>query len=138
MLIARKRDALTGDVLFQLEWAESDNLFRRRRERPGLREFAFAVSRFEDVFGQDGNAVKQTFGRRVRRWKDEAKLMAVEPFNLHRLTVEIEGRRGSDRRIIQDLKSENDVVGCERRAVGEFDAAPKFASQRFAVGRNLP
>jgi hypothetical protein len=64
--------------------------------------------------------------------------MAIELFNLHRLTVEIEGRRRSDRRIIQDLKGENDIVGSERRAVGEFGVAPKFAGQRFAIGRNLP
>ena len=122
--VAFEGHSLAGLIGGQPERSHADDLGRRGRDRPGLREVPARQRRFQPVFGQDDEVVEQADARTERLRKGDDDRGRVRRLNGDRLSVHRQGNGqlalGKER--LRRLHREGDVGRAERLSVRPAEA----------------
>ena len=138
--IALEDEPLARDVFADAEGPQPRQHLRGGRQSPDLRQASLGVRALEEMARQHRQAVEQPLANRVR----------LRQVHLHRVLIDLaHGDRhpADDQQVVLrradffvqvNAKREEDIVGVERFAVGETDAAAKRQRETAAIGRNGP
>ena len=115
------------DIAFQAERAEAGNFFGLGVDAPHLADLVIAIRGFEQMLGKDCEAIEDSLAGAVRFGEIEFDGVVVDLFYDDGFVVDDEevALRRVERFVEIQLEGEDDVVGCEGCAVGEFHVATR-------------
>src|ERR1700733_3706616 len=138
--IAFESNPLSGNIFLEPKGSKTRDLLRRSPQAPSLREFSVFVGVFQQMFGQNGQAIKQPLGSRIRLRQFENYLIGINPLDSDRLALNHQqvALRRMDTVVEIHFEGKDHIISVDRMTVGKMQAATDLQSVTKSVRRYTP